>query len=63
MKKIVVAFAMAGALGFSSCSSPSEEGVQDRDERVEEMEDRAEERADKMEELAEEEYDTSAVIE
>lgn len=63
MKKIVFVFAITGLFGFSSCDSPSEERVSDRDARVEEMEDRAEERADEMQELAEEEYDTSAVIE
>ncbi|RDV14103.1 hypothetical protein DXT99_16175 [Pontibacter diazotrophicus] len=63
MKKIFFAFALTGLFGFSSCDSPSEGRVENRDERVEEMEDRAEERADEMEELAEEKEDTSAVIE
>lgn len=63
MKKIVFAFAVTGLFNFSSCASPSEERVEERDERVEELEDRAEERTDKMEDLAEEELDTTAIIE
>lgn len=63
MKKTLFAFALAGLFGFSSCDSPAEERVEERDERVEEMEDRAEERADEMEDLTEDGNDTSAVIE
>lgn len=62
MKKILFAFAVAGLFGFSSCDSPAEERVEERDERVEELEDRAEERADEMEDM-EDNRDTTAVIE